>query len=62
VTNVSWGDIKVAAARETIGSRGQCRNESHRFDVREELRIRRFAFIDKNVLQEEAAPEGFSGA
>jgi hypothetical protein len=54
--------VKVAVVKQTIGSRALCRNESRRSDFTEELRMRRFAFIDKNVLQDEAAPEGFSGA
>jgi hypothetical protein len=33
----------------------------HRSDFTEELLMRRFALIDKNVLWDEGAPEGFSG-
>jgi hypothetical protein len=59
---VSCGEVEVAVAPRTIGSRRQCRNESRQTHFTKELRVRRFAFIDKNVLQEEATPEGFSSA
>jgi hypothetical protein len=57
---MSCGDVELAVAPETIGSRRQYRNESRHIRFTEELRVRRFAFIDKNVLQEDATPEGFS--
>jgi hypothetical protein len=44
----------------TIGLRIPRRNERRHVDAREELRMRASTFIDKNVLQSEAKPEGFS--